>query len=99
MRKFFCIFVLMFLVTGFLFGSSIDLGVVSAGEMVINFLQGRVALVIGILMIISGGFLVAMGRGQQSKMLFGGVVIGLGIIVNASNLVSRLFGFGSGMLW
>ena len=66
-------------------------------EKVMNSISGPTAKIIGVLLIVGGGFAVAFTEGQAIKKLLW-IVFGLGIALNAASFIAMLFGSTSGMI-
>lgn len=64
-------------------------------QKVLNALSGPTAKIIGAILIIAGGLAVAATEGQAVKK-FLWIIVGLGIALNATSLMSMLFGTSSG---
>lgn len=61
-------------------------------------LSGPVPKIIGIIMIVGAGLMIAFTEGQAIKQAMW-VCVGLGIALNAASFLTMLFGNASGFLW
>lgn len=66
-------------------------------DIVLRSLTGPVPRVIGIILVVAGGIALAVTEGQAVKKLFW-VLIGVGIALNAADIIARFFGGATGAL-
>ena len=100
MKKIKMIFIsLFFLITSKLFSTTTEsMPWEKPLEIVMNSLAGPVTTIIGVIVIVTGGLVIAFTEGAGVKKLGWGIV-GIGIAINAARLIPLLFGTVSGFLY